>query len=68
MEEEILVKGYGTLTRQQIKNKIKKTIDEVKKFSDADDFKNVKNLLYWTGVLEALVNAEVDLQEKEENK
>jgi hypothetical protein len=66
-KEEVLVKGYGKLTRQQIKDKIKRTINDVKSFSDKEDFKNVKHLLYWTGVLETLLNAEVDLQEKEEN-
>jgi hypothetical protein len=66
--EEVLVPGFGKLTRDQLKDNIKNKLDDLKKIIDNNDLINVEYVLYNNGVLESMIKKEVELLKIEKNK
>jgi len=60
-EEEILVKGYGRITKKQLKSEIKSYIEGATKFLNKEDYKNVNHILYSSGVLKSLLESAIKL-------
>lgn len=70
-DPEILVPGFGKLTRPLIQRKIKKYLDDIVKESKTlDSIQSLRNILYSgckSGVLKVLLETEIAEMEKEKN-
>jgi len=62
-DEEVEIPGFARLTRDQLKRSIKYRINNAKHFVEQENFKNTQHELYSSGVLEAMLKKEIELEE-----
>lgn len=67
-EKLVLIKGFGRVTRTQLQAKIKRELAEAMKYVTNGDYKHAYNILYWTGVMEAMLKTELEEIQKEEGQ
>lgn len=69
-KSEILIKGYGRLnldsTKRQVKKRLLQALENVEQDDDIS-WRNVQNILYSSGVLQAMVEAINEANEDIEN-
>lgn len=65
--EEILIPGFGTLTREQLPESIKNRMRDIMERIEKGQFASVYSILYEAGVVEGLmkVMAEIERGERE---
>ena len=62
-DEIVTVKGYGKIRKSQIVKAVKDYLGKANKFLESGDLANVKHILYGSGVLKELIDAQIQLKE-----
>jgi hypothetical protein len=63
----IQVSGYGKINREQIQNKIKQYFDAAQNAFETQNYSKMYDYLYTNGVLQSMLQAEIEQLKKEEN-